>query len=117
MRSKPIFGLAVHNLRNVRYLTFNRLFILSRMIDTALILRKMLSAQLESHDILRAISPRPTLVVSATDDRYSKDADEVVRRARAEAVIEFRVEGDHAMDDQRFRTIMDWLTRRAIGFL
>ena len=70
---------------------------------------------LDAHDLVRAIAPRPLLVVSATEDPYSLDADEVVRRAGTDSVAEIRVEGEHALDRERFDGIVDWVVERAAG--
>lgn len=64
-------------------------------------------------DLLRAIAPRPTFVVSATRDRYAQDADEVVAEAGLATVTELRVEGEHALDPDRFEAIVDWLVAQA----
>ncbi|GAB5536879.1 MAG: hypothetical protein Rubg2KO_31280 [Rubricoccaceae bacterium] len=64
-------------------------------------------------DLLQAIAPRPTFVVSATQDRYAQDADEVVARAGVHTVTELRVQGDHALDPPRHNAIVDWLAAHA----
>jgi hypothetical protein len=72
-----------------------------------------LATQLESHDLLAAISSRPTLVVSGTGDPYSRDADRVVAGVAASAIFELRVEGGHALDQGRFDGIVDWIVEQA----
>jgi dienelactone hydrolase len=72
-----------------------------------------IARSLEVHDLLRAIGPRPSLVVSATEDPYSVDADEVVERAASEHVTHLRAQGGHALDQARFDAILEWLTRQA----
>lgn len=72
-----------------------------------------LTKQLETHDLLAAIAPRPVLVVSATDDPYSRDADQVVARAATASITEVRVHGGHALDRERFDAIVAWIAERA----
>src|SRR5262245_973922 len=67
-------------------------------------------------DLLRLTAPRPTLVVSAADDRYSRDADEIVRiadaayrDARAPGALQHaRYHGGHALTRERFDHIVEW---------
>ncbi len=72
-----------------------------------------LANQFEVHELLSAISPRPALVVSATDDKYSKDADEVVKKIPGASVTQIRAEGGHALDRKRFDAIIDWVVERS----
>lgn len=71
-----------------------------------------LAQTVDAPDLVRLIAPRPLLVVSATEDPYSIDADAVVASAGSEPVTEFRVEGEHALDRGRFETILDWLVEQ-----
>ena len=72
---------------------------------------------LEIDDLLRLTAPRPMLVVSASDDPYSRDASELVERARPayaaaakpEALEHARYEGGHALTRERSDRIVDWL--------
>lgn len=64
-------------------------------------------------DLLGAIAPRPAFVVSATQDRYAQDADEVVAAAALDSVTELRVEGEHALGPARHDAIVDWLVAQA----
>ncbi|MEO0558961.1 MAG: prolyl oligopeptidase family serine peptidase, partial [Bacteroidota bacterium] len=72
-----------------------------------------LASLLSYADLLRAIAPRPTFVVSATRDRYAQDANEVVARAGVDTVTELRVNGEHALDPARHQAIVDWLVTQA----
>ena len=74
-----------------------------------------LARQVDTHDVLSAIAPRPTMVVSGTDDKYSRDADQVVAKAAGEAITEFRVDRGHALDRERFDVIVEWIADRASG--
>jgi hypothetical protein len=61
-------------------------------------------------------APRRLLVVSAEDDKYSRDADQVVREAAgayaaagaATALEHRRYEGGHALTRERFDHIVAW---------
>ena len=72
-------------------------------------------------DVLAAIAPRPFFAVSATADKYSADADELVGLALTafdavgarEALSHLRVEGGHALDARRFDAIVEWLAASA----
>jgi dienelactone hydrolase len=71
--------------------------------------------------VVAAISPHPFFIVSATDDRYSADAPEVLEAAavafpadRAERhMSHLRVNGGHALDAERFESIIDWIVQTA----
>ena len=77
--------------------------------------------RLDIDDLLCLMAPRPMLVVSASEDPYSADAAEVVRRARnacveanaSHALEHARYEGGHAMTRDRFDHIVEWLVRTA----
>lgn len=73
-----------------------------------------LARDVDTHDVLRAIAPRPTLVVSGTEDKYSRDADEVVRRIGSGKgfITEMRVNRGHALDAERFAAIVEWIGAR-----
>lgn len=68
-----------------------------------------LAQLIDTHDVLAAIGPRPTLVVSGTEDKYSRDADRVVAKVAGEFITELRVERGHALDQERFDEIVEWL--------
>lgn len=71
-----------------------------------------LARDLELHEVLAAIGPRPTLVVSGTQDKYSRDADQVVARVGGDFITELRVDRGHALDQERFAAIVDWIVER-----
>jgi len=68
------------------------------------------------------IAPRPLLIVSATEDPYSRDADAVVAGAArsyaalgaGERIRHVRVDGGHALDDERFALVTSWIAARAL---
>ncbi len=77
------------------------------------------TTRLDIEHVLTAIAPRHLLVVSATDDKYSADSDELVELARPafntrsgpEALSHVRVAGGHALDAHRFDLIVEWMIR------
>jgi dienelactone hydrolase len=71
-----------------------------------------LALDLDTHDVLAAIAPRPTLVVSGSEDKYSGDADQVVAKAGGTHITELRVERGHALDQERFEAIVQWIVGR-----
>jgi dienelactone hydrolase len=68
-----------------------------------------LARQIDTHDILAAIGPRPAMVVSGTEDKYSRDADQVVARIAGDFITELRVDRGHALDQERFDAIVEWI--------
>lgn len=71
-----------------------------------------LAHQIDTHDVLAAIAPRPTMVVSGTQDKYSRDADEVVAKVTGDFITELRVDRGHALDQERFDAIVEWIVDR-----
>ncbi len=68
-------------------------------------------------DLVKCIAPRKTLLVSATEDKYSKDADVIAQIARetfaafgAENNLEHkRYNGGHSLTQERFDDIVEWI--------
>ena len=67
--------------------------------------------------LVSCIAPRCLLIVSAEDDKYSKDADDIVEKASA-SYMKFdamknlhhkRYSGGHALTKERFDFIMEWV--------
>ena len=71
-----------------------------------------LAQLVDTHDVLSAIGPRPTLVVSGTEDKYARDADQVVAKVAGDFITELRVERGHALDQERFDAIVEWIVGR-----
>jgi len=71
-----------------------------------------LARQLDTHDVLSAIGPRPTMVVSGSGDKYSRDADQVVAKVAGDFITALRVDRGHALDQHRFDAIVDWIVDR-----
>src|SRR6478736_4478987 len=71
----------------------------------------------EVHDLLKLAAPRPMLVVSGSEDRYSRDAAEMVRLASPSYVdagapdeLQHReYQGGHALTRERFDHILEWI--------
>ena len=74
-----------------------------------------LAQQLGHHDLLSAIGPRPALVVSGTQDKYSRDADEVVAQVAGDFITELRVDRGHALEQERFEAMVEWIVGCAGG--
>jgi dienelactone hydrolase len=72
-----------------------------------------LAREIDTHDLLAAIAPRRALVVSGTDDKYSRDADQVVARVAGDFISELRVERGHALEQERFDAIVEWICSAA----
>ncbi len=72
-----------------------------------------LAHRIGTHDVLSAIGPRPTLVVSGSQDKYSRDADDVVAKVAGDFISHLRVDQGHALDQERFDTIVRWLVLHA----
>jgi dienelactone hydrolase len=68
-------------------------------------------------DLVTCIAPRRLLLVSATEDKYSKDADKIVeqvKRAFSNLNMEEKIEhkryrGGHAITKERFEYIVNWV--------
>jgi dienelactone hydrolase len=65
--------------------------------------------------VVGLIAPRPLLLVSATEDPYSADADEIERAAGAsyERLRHARYAGGHDVTPERFELIVRWVTEHA----
>ncbi len=68
-------------------------------------------------DLVKLVAPRKLLLVSSDEDKYSMDAPEIVEKAE-KAYVEFgvsqnlehkRYQGGHALTEERFRDIIDWI--------
>jgi dienelactone hydrolase len=68
-------------------------------------------------DLVSCVAPRRLLIVSAEDDKYSKDADYIVEKAgtvfsKYDAIQNLyhkRYQGGHALTEERFDFIMEWI--------
>lgn len=68
-------------------------------------------------DLLRVVAPRELLIVSATQDKYSEDAEDVYRSSLSayeelEDVHNLqhqKFHGGHALNEERFNYIVRWI--------
>lgn len=75
------------------------------------------------YDLVRCIAPRPLLLLSADEDKYSRDADFIVEQARSSyakygadnKLYHKRYNGGHGLTKERFDYIVEWLCMSA-GF-
>ncbi len=74
-----------------------------------------LARQLGHQDLLAAIGPRPAMVVSGTQDKYSRDADQVVAKVAGDFITELRVELGHALEQERFDAMVEWIVGRVLS--
>jgi dienelactone hydrolase len=63
-------------------------------------------------DLVRMIAPRPLLLVSAPEDPYSADADEIERTAAYPGLRHARFPGGHPLTIERFELIVEWVSAR-----
>ena len=75
--------------------------------------------QYDIPDLVACFAPRPLLIVSATDDAASQDADTIVTNAQATCaamgvdthITHNRYAGEHALTQERFDDILQWLSQ------
>lgn len=83
------------------------------------------AARFDIEDLIRAIAPRPLLLVSGQEDTYSHDAPRLVQLASPAyaaqgtpaGLTSHHYPGGHQLDQERFETIVQWAvqTSRALG--
>ncbi len=74
-------------------------------------------------DLLRDVAPRKLLILSASEDKYAKDAPEIYEEVKKEyqlAGVEENiclkaVEGEHALDEERFDYIVSWFEQEFLN--
>ena len=72
-------------------------------------------------DLVALTAPRKLLIVSSDEDKYSMDAPEIVEKAGkvyaelgvAQNLEHKRYSGGHALTEERFRDIIEWIARNA----
>lgn len=72
-------------------------------------------------DLVKCIAPRPLLLVSATEDKYSMDAAKIFEEAQKtyaamgqwEQLEQARYVGSHPLTEERFGRIVEWLVNCA----
>ena len=70
-------------------------------------------------DLVKLTAPRKLLLVSSNEDKYSMDAPEIVKKAVGryedlgvpENLEHKRYPGGHALTEERFGDIIDWVVR------
>lgn len=75
-------------------------------------------------DLVSCIAPRKLLIVSADDDKYSKDASDIVEKAgktyfelnALQNLKHARYTGGHALTKERFDYIVEWLVESAFKY-
>jgi dienelactone hydrolase len=75
------------------------------------------AARFDIADLVACFAPRNLLIVSATEDLYSQDAERILTSAREtcvamdieEKIEHRRYEGGHALTHERFDDIVTWL--------
>ena len=68
-------------------------------------------------DLLACVAPRKLLIVSTDDDKYSRDAADVVNIAKRsyaglnaeDNIVHIRYKGGHALTQERFDAIVKWI--------
>ncbi len=78
-------------------------------------------AKYDIYDLVSCIAPRKCLIVSATEDQYSKDAETTVNKARpsyelcgaSENLQHKSYPGGHGLTRERFEYIVDWICANA----
>jgi dienelactone hydrolase len=76
------------------------------------------AAKFDIQDLVKCMAPRRVLLVSASEDKYSLDADKIVQKAREsyialgeeERLEHERYEGGHPLTQERFNHIVQWLS-------
>ena len=69
------------------------------------------------NDLLACVAPRKLLIVSTDDDKYSRDAADVVNIAKRsysglnaeDNIVHIRYKGGHALTQERFDAIVKWI--------
>lgn len=76
------------------------------------------ASRFDTDDVLAAAAPRPFLIVSATNDKYSADAAAIVDTVGAtayngyeDALTHLRYPGGHPLDEERFGAIINWVVQ------
>lgn len=73
-------------------------------------------------DVVDCIAPRDFLIVSADEDKYSRDADfifehaslEYAKHGAIEKITHMRYQGGHALTEERFDYIISWIFSRGM---
>ena len=74
----------------------------------------------EIEDLVKCFVKRDLLILSATEDKYSKDADEIYETAKTyfeqmgieQRIVHKRYKGGHKLDKDRFNYIINWIVSK-----
>lgn len=82
-------------------------------IEMSLIIPGILN-EIDIPEILKCITAENILLVSGTEDIYSRDAGEIVNKIRGEAksLEHKQYNGGHALTAERHEFIVDWVNKR-----
>lgn len=74
------------------------------------------AARFDIQDLVACLTPRPLLIISATQDASSQDANEIVTSVSethpGSQIDHKRYNGDHAITRERFEAILSWLIKQ-----
>ena len=78
------------------------------------------AAQFEIQDLIACFTPRKGLILSATEDKYSQDADAVILKSMeicktgglALPVEHLRYSGGHSLTQERFNAVVEWFIKQ-----
>ncbi len=79
--------------------------------------------QYDIQDLVHLIAPRPLLIVSADNDKYSRDADFIVEQSKfsyekydaVNNLCHMRYSGEHALTKERFDYIIKWVIENGMN--
>jgi dienelactone hydrolase len=71
-------------------------------------------------DLVKCMAPRDLLILSATEDKYAKDADDIFSSAlpvyqalgAEKNITHYKFDGGHALNEERFNLIIDWFSNK-----
>jgi len=71
----------------------------------------------EIEDLIRCFIPRDLLILSASEDKYSRDVDNIYNSVKkffneegaGNKIIHKRYKGGHSLNKERFNYIIDWI--------
>ena len=80
------------------------------------------ATQFDIQDLIACVTPRKSLILSATEDKYSQDAETIILKAKeickaAGVPVSFehkRYTGGHALTQERFDAIVQWFIKHLL---
>lgn len=81
------------------------------------------ATQYDIDDLLKLVCPRELFILSATEDKFSQDAEMIFQKVqreykkedKEEAIVHKRFVGEHALDKERFNLIIQWFIKNFEG--